>query len=141
MLFLLTALTPAHAILIGGNPNVGVSIDNVLGQYDDGSVYITKVRAMECGGGYTDYTINKWVDPVAGYTLTIDGGDLCNIRYYFGSPMTLHGTNANGAFTVTYDEPYGTIDIDPEIATPALTPYTVPQGATSIAPRAYLSLE
>lgn len=140
MLFLLTALTPAHAFLFGGTPDVEVQVDNIMGQYSSGSVFLTKVRAMECSGGFTDYAINKWIDPVAGYAITIEGGDLCNIRYYFGSAMTLHGANANSTFTVVYDDPYGTIDIDPEIATPALTPYTVTQGSTALAPRAYLSI-
>ena len=142
MLFLLTALTPAHAYLFGGTPDipVDVEVDNVLNQYTSGSVLLDKVRVYACNGSYLDYNVGLWVDPVAGHTEHIQGGDLCGIRYYFGSAMTLHGVNSNGAFTVVFDEPFATVDIDPEIANPAITPYTVTQGTTSIAPHVYLSM-
>jgi hypothetical protein len=82
---------PAHAVIYIGNPTLGFRVDRPANDYVDGSVYLIGVRVHYCGGGYDDYAVGQTIDPVAGYTVTVSGGNLCGATWAWGSTMSIEG--------------------------------------------------
>ncbi|MCA9493553.1 MAG: hypothetical protein KC621_26660 [Myxococcales bacterium] len=128
MLALLLA-PQAHALIYTGNPDFGVEVTRLAGDYVEGTVHLDKVRIVECDATWKDYTIDADPDPVAGFTLTVDGGDLCAAVFYWGSDLVIDGDGSLGAFTVTYDKATTTVTFGDPIVPKALSPYTVTSGS------------
>ncbi|MCB9688556.1 MAG: hypothetical protein H6735_26195 [Alphaproteobacteria bacterium] len=128
MLALLLA-AQAHAYIYTGNPDFGVEVNRLANDYVEGDVHLDKVRIVRCDASWTDYTVDGDVDVVAGFTLTVAGGDLCAAVFYWGSTMTIDGDGSLGAFTVSYDKATTTVLFDDPITPKALTPYTVTSGS------------
>ena len=95
MLALLLA-PQAHALIYTGNPDFGVEVTRLAGDYVEGTVHLDKVRIVECDATWKDYTIDADPDPVAGFTLTVDGGDLCAAVFYWGSDLVIDGALLGG---------------------------------------------
>lgn len=127
MLALLLA-SQAHAVIYTGNPDFGVEVARPAGDYVEGEVYLDKVRIVTCSGSWTDYAFGGTVDPVEGFTVTVAGGNLCAAVFYWGSPMTIDGDGAHGAFTVAYDAGTTVVLLDTPVPPEALEPYTVTSG-------------
>ena len=134
-LALLWTGAPAEAVVYQGNPTAGFHVDRPAGDLVSGSVSLTKLRIHACNGTWTDYPVGAIVDPVAGYSLVVSGGDLCGATWYWGSAMVLQGNNG-AAFTLSYGAGTTSISFAPSSA--ALTPYTVVSGTVSgSGPRLY----
>jgi hypothetical protein len=133
---------PAHAFLFGGNPDVRVEVQRPAGDLLSGSVELQTLRVHSCSGGYTDYPVGDAIDPVEGATIAIAGGDLCALRFYWATDMSLAGYGTLGSFALLYSEPYTTISVDPEIVSVPLTPYDLVSGSmTSGAPRLTVTVD
>jgi hypothetical protein len=117
----------AHATVYTGNPNIDFHVDRPM-QHDlvSGDVTLDHVRVSYCGGGHTDYAVNDVVDPVAGYSLTINGGDLCSVTFAWSTSMYLDGSN----FTVGYDATSTTVQVGANMSA-SLSPYRVVSGNPS----------
>ncbi len=87
----------ADAAFWGGTPDLGFKVDRPAGGFVDGDVYVHKLRVHHCDGSHQDYTINQWVDPVAGHSVQVQGGDLCSATWYWTNDVDIDG---NG-FSVT----------------------------------------
>lgn len=100
-LALLLALTnTADAFVFIGNPKLMVEAVRTEGDLTDGQVYLDAVRVHKCGGGYTDYPIDEWIDPVEGWETTISGGDLCGASVKWGSDLMVESS----AFELRYEQ-------------------------------------
>lgn len=129
-LLLLGVSVPSHAIVFTGNQRLSFWVDRSAGDLTDGSVYLNKIRVHKCDNTHVDYPVNASLDPVAGSSIVIAGGDLCGATWYWGSTMTLHGDNGND-FTIDYDDnTTHNVFASPLVATP-LTPYEVTEGSIS----------
>lgn len=127
MLALLLA-SQAHAFIYTGNPDFGVEVTRLAGDYVEGEVQLDQVRIVECDGDVITYPVNSKVDPVGGFTLTVVGGDLCGAIFDWGSAMTIDGDGSQGPFTVVFDKATTVVLFDDPIAPKALTPYEVTSG-------------
>lgn len=119
--------TDAGAVIYLGNPTLNVRVDRPLGDYVEGTVDFDKVRVHHCAGGYTDYTVAKTIDPVAGYDVDIDAGNHCGVTFFWDSVMDIDGP----AYTVRYSGSTTAVTLDTPIDPVALTPYTVISGSMS----------
>lgn len=113
-LFTLAALafTPgtAQAVVYTGTPDPEFRVDRTEGDLVDGVVLLNKLRITRCDGTWVDYTINKWVDPVEGFTKSNTiGGDLCLATWYLQSTMVVTGED----WVVQTDAPTLVVDLDP----------------------------
>lgn len=125
----------ATAITYSGNPSLQFHVERPAGDLISGNVKLNKVRVYRCNNaGWTDYSVNGWIDPVAGYSVTVDGGDLCGAQWYWGSSMTLTGVG----FTATMDDPNTAVQFGNPTAPTSLAPVTVTSGTmTGAAPALY----
>ena len=73
-LFLALA-SSAHAFVFIGNPKLHLEVSRAEADLTGGDAYVDLVRVHACGGGYTDYAVEQWVDPTDGWDTTIAGGD------------------------------------------------------------------
>lgn len=122
----LALTTDAHAGIYGGNPGITIKVVRPANDLLGADVTLEKVRVNYCGGGFTDYAVNGYVDLVVGYQRTITGGDICGIRSYWDSEMDIEGS----AFLLEYDSLYTDVSVTPTGPVPAnLTPFTVIQGS------------
>lgn len=107
---LLALAPPAHAAVYSGNPDLDFRVDRAEGDLVDGNVLLNKLRITRCDGTWVDYPINKWVDPVAGFTKRdVIGGNLCLATWYLTSTMVV----AHDDFVVQTDTPTLVVDLDP----------------------------
>lgn len=142
MSLILLLIAPAHAFLYGGNPAVRLDVQRASADLVSGDVDLTKLRVHYCSGGFADYTVGQTIDPVAGFTQVISGGDICDLRFYWGSDMMLDGSGSLGSFSLLYGEAYTTVPVDPAIAIVPLTPFELVSGSmTSGAPGLRVTIE
>ncbi|MCB9673446.1 MAG: hypothetical protein H6736_24700 [Alphaproteobacteria bacterium] len=120
---MLTLGTPAHAAIYSGNPATTFRIDRPQGDLTDGDVNVYKLRIHYCGGGYTDYSVKQWVDPVDGFSVTINGGNLCSATVFWDSDIVLHG---NG-FEIVAEPTLTSVSLDP-IKDADVLPWHVTEG-------------
>jgi hypothetical protein len=126
--FLLSAVPHAHAVIYGGNPGLSLAVDHDQHDFDSGSVYLTKIRVLNCGSGYTDYSVGEWIDPVAGYQIGISAGDYCNVTLFWGSTLTVDGVGQGGAFGISYSQSVTGLTLGNAPSWADLLPYTVTYG-------------
>ena len=127
------------AIVHGGNPNLHIHVDQAQGYLTQGSVDLDHVRVAYCGGGFSDYTVADSIDPVAGFDLTISGGDLCSVELFWDSEMMLDGVGPQGAFSLSFDQTSTWIALPAQPQ--ALTPWTPETGIVHGGnPNIYLSI-
>jgi hypothetical protein len=130
--------TGAHAYVFIGNPKASLTIERDEGDLIDGSALIDTVRVHACGGGYTDVTVDTWIDPVAGWQFTLPSGDLCGVSVRWGDDVLLDAPT----FTLRYEQlathvPF-TSSTGGEVV---LSPLTVDSGTwTGAAPRLVISV-
>lgn len=108
----LLALAPsaAQATIYTGNPDLEFRVDRAEGDLIDGSVLLNKLRITRCDGTWVDYTINKWIDPVAGFTKRdVIGGNLCLATWTLTSTMVV----AHDDFVLQTDAATLVVDLDP----------------------------
>jgi len=117
------AAPDADAAIFMGDPDIGFQIDRPQQDIYDGDVYVDKLRVHSCDGSWTDYAVNRWVDPTVGPRVTVNGGDLCKVTWYWGSDIVLYGSG----FTIVATPSYTHADIDP-IADSAVSPWSVTKG-------------
>ncbi len=115
----------AQATVYGGNPPLELKVDRPAHDLSAASVTIEKLRVNYCGGGYTDYAVDSAEDLVAGYSRTITGGDLCGVRVYWSSPMTIESPT----FLLEYDSSYTDVYITSGPQPASLTPFSVLEGS------------
>lgn len=128
-LLLLAPVAPAHAFVYTGNPDFGFHVDRPAHDLVSGEVRLHKVRLHPCdNSGPVDYVVNQEIDPVAGYTLTIAGGDLCGATFFWADTMVLYGSGSAGAFTIEHDDGTTPVQFGAPIPPAALTPYDVVSG-------------
>ena len=129
----------SSAIVHGGNPNVHFHVDQAPGYLTQGSVDLDKVRVEYCAGGFSDYTVDETIDPVAGFDLSISGGDLCSIELFWDSEMMLDGAGPLGAFSLNYNQTSTWVPLPAQPQ--ALTPWTPEAGIVHGGnPNIYLSI-
>lgn len=139
LLSLLSNPASTLAIVHGGNPNLHIHVDQAAGYLTQGSVDLDKVRVESCGGGFTDYQVDQSIDPVAGFDLSISGGDLCGVELFWDSEMMLDGSGPQGAFSLSYDQTSTWIALPAQPQ--ALTPWTPETGIVHGGnPNIYLSI-
>ena len=96
MLFL-SLVASAHAGIYGGNPGISVWADRAQHDMNDGYAKLGKVRVHICGGNtVVDYTVDEEIDPVEGYTVTVNGGDFCGVTFFWDTDVTIHGGTGTG---------------------------------------------
>ncbi|MFN7142749.1 MAG: hypothetical protein ACK4YP_03165 [Myxococcota bacterium] len=117
----------AHAGIYGGNPGLRLHIDRSAHDLTSGDVMLDRIRVAYCGGGYTDYVVDGFVDLVVGYQRTISGGDICSVRAYWDSAMTIE----SATFTLEYDALYTDVAVTWAPQPASLTPFTVVNGSIS----------
>lgn len=98
----------ASAMTYSGNPDLDFKIDRTQSDFVDGDVYLTKVKIHNCNGSSTVYSVGKWIDPVAGYPVHIQGGDLCGASWYWGSDMDIDGVGFT--LEITDNSTYASLD-------------------------------
>ncbi|MEL6342473.1 MAG: hypothetical protein AAFV53_05030 [Myxococcota bacterium] len=121
-------VSPAYAVVHAGNPHLEFWVDPPEGSLTTGDVTLDRVRVHLCGGGYTDYPVGAAIDPVAGYGLTIQGGDLCKVTFFWDSDMTLEGSNAIGAYSLRYTEAFTEVVLSGPDYGADLDPFIVENG-------------
>jgi hypothetical protein len=138
---LLAMGTPSHAIQYTGDQRLSFKVDRPAQDLTDGSVYLTKVRIHECDSSYVDYPVNATIDPVAGDSVVIAGGDLCGATWFWGNDMVLYGDDGD-EFTILYqNDTTSNVFASPLVPT-ALQPYEVTEGSISgPGPRLILHVE
>lgn len=124
----LALLTPAHAVIYGGNPELTIWVERSPDDLIDGDVDLTNVKLSVCGGGTTTVSVGAAIDPVAGYTVAIPAGNYCGLTVTWGSVLELTGFGAGGAWVGEYDKPSTYFPLASPIAPVALTPFTVTSG-------------
>ena len=124
----LTLASTADAGVLIGNPNLGFRVDRQQGDYTGGDVTVEKVRVFDCGGGYTDYVIDKVVDPVVGYELAINGGHLCSATWFWDTDFEVDGFGVLGAFTVEATENSTAVTLSEDIPWISLNPWSLISG-------------
>jgi hypothetical protein len=116
----------SDAYVYWGNPKLKVDLVRAEADLDSGAADLYGVRVHQCGGGYDDYVVEDDVDPVAGFELTIDGGDLCGVELRWDSDVTATST---GAFVLRYEQVVTAITFDATGSGEAdFDPFTVDQG-------------
>ena len=125
MYFFLSLVTlSSPAAVFYGNPKASFKVDRPEGDYIDGSVYVYALRVTNCSGTETSYAVKQWVDPVAGYTLTINGGDLCEATWEWDSDFEINGPGYSLGASPTNT----TFDLE-HIIPVRLQPYEVDSGS------------
>ncbi len=121
--------TQAHAYIYVGNPVLTLKLDRVPGDITAGDATIDGVRVHTCGGGYVDFVLDDVADLAAGWSTTVDSGDLCGVSVDWGSSVDA----TNGSWAVAYDEPTTsfTLDGNPAQVSVGLTPFSVVSGTWS----------
>lgn len=125
--FALVFSSDAHAVVYGGNPGLRLHIDRPAHDLTAGDVMLDRIRVNYCGGGYTDYAVDGYVDLAVGYARTIAGGDICSFRVYWDSAMTIESPT----FTLEYDALYTDVTVTWAPQPASLTPFTVVNGSIS----------
>jgi len=126
---LLLALTnTADAFVFIGNPKLKIEAVRTESDLVDGEAYLDAVRVHKCGGGYTDYQIDQWIDPVEGWETTISGGNLCGASVKWGSDLLVESSS----FQLRYEQvvthvPFASVAGGEE----ELTPFVVESGSFS----------
>ncbi len=98
-LFLALA-SSAHAFVFIGNPKLHLEVSRAEADLTGGDAYVDLVRVHACGGGYTDYAVEQWVDPTDGWDTTIAGGDLCGVSVKWGSDVSVQSST----FALRYEQ-------------------------------------
>lgn len=87
----LLASSTAFGGIFAGSPDPSFRIvrptDDLLG----GTVEIAAVHIHHCDGQVATYPVDETIDPVKGFQLSIDGGDLCHAEIEWSSPTYLLG--------------------------------------------------
>ena len=123
----LNPLNTANAYVFWGNPELKLEIDRKDGDLTGGDVDLLAVRVHRCGGGYDDYFANQTIDPVAGWTTTIEGGNLCSVQVRWDSDAQVW----SNAFTLKSTVLIHTVSIGGPVSKASWTPFTVAAGSFS----------
>lgn len=122
-LFALALSTSASAGIYTGMPDMTFT----AGRHDNDLISaiaeVDGVRIHNCGGGYTDYGVGDTVDLVKGFTITINGGNLCAAEIFWDSDIYITG----GGFTLKSSPSSTIVDLDP-LAPGYLNPFSVVSG-------------
>lgn len=118
---------PAGATLYTGSPKLKLRVDRPQGDYVDGVATVDEVVVYPCGGGSTTYVVDATVDPVVGFIVPIDPGDLCSAEVVWGSSITIDGP----AYTVATNPGTTTLVLDEDIPEVLLSPCAVTEGTMS----------
>lgn len=131
--------SPAEAVIYGGNPDLDVEIQRLSSDLTSGSGYLVKVRVYECDTlDFVDYPVGQTVDPVAGFSVEIQGGDLCGATLFWADDVLLAGAD----FVMAYGDHTTNVLFGEPIAPVALTPIEVVYGDPGgVAPRLYASVD
>lgn len=118
-------LTPsAEAYVFWGNPELKLEIDRTEGDLVEGDVELVGVRVTRCNGTYNDYMADTPIDPVAGWTTTISGGNLCRATAWWSSD----GVIWSSAFTLKSDVEFSPVDIVGPVSSAAWEDWVVTGG-------------
>lgn len=92
-MFWMTALLcgQASAYTYWGNPSLTITVERAEADLVDGSGWLDAVLVHHCDGTTDTYTVDALVDPVAGYSLTVAGGDLCSVEPLWGGDIAVSG--------------------------------------------------
>lgn len=129
----LFAPSDAAAYVYIGNPALGVRIEWPSGTLTQGAAKLDFVRVFACGGGYTDYQVDAWIDPVEGWSTTIDGGDPCGVGLRWDTDVFVHSST----FVLRYEE-IATGFTLPGPSTATYAPFVVVSGSFSGSDPAFL---
>ena len=99
-MFWLASTDSASAYVYAGNPALTIHVERNEADLLAGSGVLKGVRVYICGGGYDDYEVDESIDPVEGWSTTIEGGDLCGVAVRWDSDVDLWATS----FSVRYEE-------------------------------------
>lgn len=129
----------AQAWLFLGNPKISIAVDRPEVDLVSATVVLDQVRVHKCGGGYTDYAVDETIDAVAGWDITVTGGDLCGVSFDWDSTMAIEGDD----WALDYDEVRTSVTLDGSTTVwTGLTPFTVTEGEFSgNPPRLYVTVE
>lgn len=98
LLFALASLSQAFVFV--GNPKLNLTIDRAPADLVEGTATLDLVRVYKCGGGYTDYQVDAPIDPVAGFELTIGGGNLCSVGFRWTTDVWVESSS----YVLRYEE-------------------------------------
>lgn len=82
----------ASAGIYTGTPSFDFQITRASADFVEGSVVVEGVRIHKCGGGHDDYAIDDTFDPVKGFSVTVNGGDLCSAEVFWDSDIEIEGS-------------------------------------------------
>ncbi|MDP2304734.1 MAG: hypothetical protein Q8P18_01740 [Pseudomonadota bacterium] len=135
---LLPIVAPAHAAIYSGNPELWIKVDRPAHDFVEGGVVLHEIQTHTCAGGLATYVYDVAIDPVAGWSTQVGGGNLCGITLVWGSPLGIDGP----AYAVVYSEEVTEVLLGATIPPVALTPFSVVYGNYSgTAPHLFLTLK
>lgn len=123
-LLLLPISGSAQAAIYSGNPEIWIDIDRPAHDFLGGSVILEAIQVHTCSGGLATYVHNVAIDPVAGWSTHVGGGDLCGITLVWGGDLSIQGPTYSLLYSVAATE----IPIGTTIPAVALTPFSVVAG-------------
>ena len=115
--------TTASAGIYTGTPDLGFHADRDANDFLAGTAKVDFVRVYNCGGGHTDYAMGTTEDPVLGFSVQINGGDLCSAEVFWNSSVYITGKG----FTLKASPSSTVVDLDP-LKAGEITPFSVVAG-------------
>ena len=81
-----TLVTPAHAIIYGGNPELSFHVTRSAADLTGGGGSLHKIRLLARSSGWTDIYVDEALDPVATTTVAIEAGKQAS----YGDKMSMN---------------------------------------------------
>ena len=120
-------MSQADAYVYWGNPELKLEIQRAEGDLLGGTADLRGVRVHKCAGGYTDYFANQVIDPVAGWTVQITGGDLCGVQVRWDSDVEVW----SDTFELSSSKLIHAVSLQGTVSEGPFAPFTVTSGAFS----------
>jgi hypothetical protein len=127
----------ANAYIYVGNPTLSFHVTRPADDFESGTVVLHQLKMHKCNGQTITSTPDATIDPVAGWSTIIPGGDYCSTTLVWDPAMEIEGDT----FVIEYDAGQTTVQLGSQIAPVSLTPVDVVSGSFSgTAPRLVLQI-
>lgn len=125
---ILFLLASAHAVVIAGNPDLGVTVTVAGETVDSALATLDRVTLVGCDGSTTTVAVDAQVDLASSWDVPVPEGDWCDVELAWSSPLVIQGSNAQGDWTFVADPGTSVVDVDPGDGSATLTPAQLVQG-------------
>lgn len=117
----------ASAGIYGGNPKIMVELERYEDDITVAVADVAQVDVVHCDDTVDEYIVGEEVDLEAGWSLDIDGGDLCRVVIEWDSVIEAE----SAAWTIEVSRNNTTIPVDGPIPGQVMAPFTVTSGTYS----------